>query len=126
MRQVGRVRNILGRWRNAQSKGVSEEPELERRTHPEARMSLMLRFATEAGPRTVVASGVPLGLAADIAREMEKAGHFAQFVDQLPLMPMAERIKRLKSEKQQGSKRRPPNLALVRARAVARRVTVEN
>ena len=116
MQQVVRVHGILKGWRNAQSSDAGQEPEFERRTHPQAPMRLTLRFATEAGPRTVTASDVPLGIAADIAREMEKAGHFAQFTDQLPPVPMAERIKRLKPEKQQGSKRETPDIAVARAR----------
>ena len=126
MPHVSRPRGILKRWRTAQSDGLSHEPEFERRTNPEARMNLVLRFATQAGPRTIVASGVPLGLAADIAREMEKAGHFAQFIDQLPLVPIVERVKRPKAEKQQGAKRRQLNLAVVRAPQGPDGVTVSN
>ena len=100
MQHAVRVRGVLKRWRNALSIDVSQELEFERRTHPQAPMKLMLRFVTDAGPRAIIASGVPLSITANIAREMEKAGHFARYTDQLPLVPMAERIKRLKSEMQ--------------------------
>ena len=69
-------------------------------------MNLLLRFVTEAGPRTVVATGIPLRIASDIAREMGRAGHFAEFVDQYPLFTIAERIKRRKLEKSSLTKQR--------------------
>jgi len=117
--QVGRGRGVFKRWRGVKSEIPVPELELDRRTAPDARMNLVLRFATESGPRTIIASGVALSIAADIAREMEKAGHFAQFIDQLPLVPMAERIKRPKAEKQAVTKRKTPALSIVRERAAS-------
>jgi len=92
--QIPRVHGILARWRGRQAAKALPEPDFERSTAPEARMALLLRFSTDAGPRTIIAPGIPLRVASDIAREMEQAGHFAEFVDQLPPMSMAERIQR--------------------------------
>jgi hypothetical protein len=92
-------RSIIGRWRREQFSGpTSVELELDRTTSPQAPMSLILRFATEAGPRSVIASGVPLGVASEIVREMARAGHYAEFVDQYLTVPMTDRIKRCKTD----------------------------
>jgi hypothetical protein len=66
-------------------------------TRPDARMNLLLRFETASGPRTVIAPGVPLSAASQIADAMSEAGHFAQFVDALAPIPMGEYVKRRRS-----------------------------
>lgn len=87
-----RFKNILA--------GENREPALHdlpegfaRRTSPSAPTTLLLRFMTEAGPRTVITSGVPLNVASDIAREMLRAGHFAEYVDECPKLSLGERLK---------------------------------
>src|ERR1039457_78242 len=75
---------ILARWRG----GPVQTPplvhqDLRRSISPEARMNLLLRFETESGPRTIVAPGVLLPVASEIALAMERAGHFAEFVDHI-------------------------------------------
>jgi hypothetical protein len=75
------------------------EPEFCRSTSPDAQMNLLLRFETPSGPRTIVAPGVPLSVASEIVQEMARAGHFAQFLDQLTPIRMTEWIKRRKAEK---------------------------
>lgn len=119
MGQIGRVRRILRRWSGEKADIAGQAAEPERRTHPHASMNLVLRFVTEAGPRTVIASGIPLALASDIAREMEKGGHHAQFVDRLPNLSVAERVKLLKGEKLLAAKRKLSALAVVRDQAIA-------
>jgi hypothetical protein len=66
---------------------------LQRSTSPAAKMTLILRFETERGPRTILAPEIPLALASEITREMIRAGHFAEFVDQLPPLSVAKRVK---------------------------------
>jgi hypothetical protein len=69
---------------------------LERRTQPDARMTLFLRIETIRGPRTIIASGLPLSAASEIAEALTEAGHYAEFVDQRPQVTMADRVARLK------------------------------
>jgi hypothetical protein len=77
-----------------QQQEAEEDYTRERRSQPEAPMTLFLRIRTERGPRTVISSSVTLEVASEIAQEMAAAGHFAAFVDQLPQIPMAERLSR--------------------------------
>jgi hypothetical protein len=112
--RIGGVRRILNSWRGRQAQISAPAQELERSTSPCAPMSLILRFETEAGPRTVIASGIPLAHASDIAWEMEKAGHYAQFVDQLPNLSIGERVKLHKSGKQASTRRKQSALSVVR------------
>lgn len=67
-------------------------PDIERPTAPSALTTLLLRFMTDAGPRTIVAAGVPLGAASDIAREMSRAGHFAEYVEESPKLSITDRV----------------------------------
>jgi hypothetical protein len=76
----------------------AEKEDYVRSTSPDARMNLLLRFETANGPRTIMAPGVSLATASEIAFVMSRAGHFAEFVDWLPAMPLEERIKRRKAE----------------------------
>jgi hypothetical protein len=69
-----------------------------RSTAPDARMNLLLRFETANGPRTIVAPGISLATASEIAFVMSQAGHFAEFVDWLPVVSIEERVKRRKVE----------------------------
>src|SRR3954471_4160345 len=117
--QIGGVRRILNSWRGRQAQNNGPAQELERSTTPGAPMSLLLRFETEAGPRTIIASGIPLAHASDIAWEMEKAGHHARFVDQLPSLSVGERVKLLKRGKQASMERRKSALAVVRGVGMA-------
>jgi hypothetical protein len=116
--QIRRVRKIVARWRGRQTIKNADVQDFERSTSPDARMNLLLRFSTDAGPRTIIASGIPLRIASDIAREMARAGHFAEFVDQFPVLSMADRIRRQKSEKQSATKQRKI-VALSATRALA-------
>jgi hypothetical protein len=111
--RIARVRRILNSWCGRQARDSGPAQDLARSTSPCAPMSLLLRFETEAGPRTIIASGIPLAHASDIAWEMEKAGHYAQFVDQLPNLSIGERVKLLKSRKRGSAKRKQSALSIV-------------
>jgi len=62
-------------------------------------MQMLLRFTTDAGPRTIIASGIPLKVASAIALEMNRAGHFAEYVDDSPRMNLAARTRKRKTGK---------------------------
>ena len=81
---------------------VAPDPDYHRSTSPDARMNLLLRFDTALGPRTVIASGIPLPLASEITATMIRNGQYAEFTDQCQLMSISERIKRKKAEKPKG------------------------
>ena len=100
MERLLRIKNILRRWAAQPNRAGSEtEEDFRRRTEPNAPMTLLLRFMTESGPRTIIATGIPLRIAAEIEREMMRAGHYADYIDEFPRLTMAERIKRLKLER---------------------------
>jgi hypothetical protein len=61
-------------------------------------MNLLLRFETPSGPRTIIAPGVSLATASEVALVMSQAGHFAEFVDYLPSQPIDQQIKRRKAQ----------------------------
>jgi hypothetical protein len=107
MERLLSIKSILRRWaaQPLHPDGETEE-DFRRRTEPNAPMTLLLRFMTESGPRTVVATGIPLRIAADIEREMMRAGHFADYIDEFPRLTMSERVKRLKVERAAASKAR--------------------
>src|SRR5579863_7784474 len=91
------IRDIVTRLTAVPSQAAAEEVyPLERRSQPDALMTLFLRIRTERGPRTLISSGVTLAVASEIVQEMAAAGHFAAFVDQFPQIPMAERLSRRK------------------------------
>jgi hypothetical protein len=101
------IKNILGHWsKQAASQENSTEEDCPRRTAPDAPMTLLLRIKTEAGPRTVVATGIPLMVASDVAREMLRAGHFADYIDECPRLSVADQLKRRKLERAAASKSR--------------------
>jgi hypothetical protein len=60
-------------------------------------MDVMLRFETERGPRTVIAPGLSLLQAREIADAMIQAGHYAELVDHAPAFTVAEHIVRRNS-----------------------------
>ena len=70
----------------------------ERSTFPGAPMTLFLRIETERGPRTVIASGLSLEAASDIADAIAEAGHYAEFVDECPHESLADLLSRKKYE----------------------------
>lgn len=107
MERLLSIKSVLRRWAVQPSQTDSDmEEDFRRRTEPNAPTTMLLRFMTESGPRTIVATGIPLRIAADIEREMMRAGHFADHVDEFPRLTMAERIKRLKVERAAASKAR--------------------
>ncbi len=71
-----------------------ETAEFQRGTSPYARTNLLLRFETPNGPRTVVAPGISLAIAHEIANAMTEAGHFAELVEPGPTISIAERMRR--------------------------------
>lgn len=79
-----------------------EEGTLERSSHPDTDVTLFLRVETSSGPRTIIASGLPLSAASAIADALTEAGHYAEYVDQRPQTPMSERVARKKYEKMFG------------------------
>ena len=96
------VRDIFTRLTAVPQQEAAEEENytLERRSQPEAPMTVFLRIRTERGPRTLISSGVTLEVASEIVQEMAAAGHFAAFVDQFPQIPMAERLGHRKTKKE--------------------------
>jgi hypothetical protein len=85
-----RVQNILTRWASHETKPAPQPDEaVHRSTKPDAPMQMLLRFTTEDGPRTIIASGVPLRVASAITLEMLRAGHFAEYADDRPRLAMA-------------------------------------
>jgi hypothetical protein len=95
-----KIRSILAIWhRRSVENPPYPEQEFCRSTSPDARMNLLLRFETESGPRTIVAPGVPLPVASEIVQEMARAGHFADYLDQLAPLQMSEWMKRCNAEK---------------------------
>jgi hypothetical protein len=71
-----------------------ETAEFRRGTSPYARTNLLLRFETPNGPRTIVAPGISLAIAYEIANAMTEAGHFAELVEPGPTVSIAERMRR--------------------------------
>ena len=66
--------------------------DVERSTTPTAPMNLLLRFETVNGPRTVIASSVPLQTAREVADAMIRAGQHAEFVDRCTALSIADRL----------------------------------
>jgi hypothetical protein len=64
----------------------------ERSSHPDTDVTLFLRIETVAGPRTIVASGLPLSAASAIAEALSEAGHYAEYVDQRPQLSLRDRV----------------------------------
>jgi hypothetical protein len=77
---------------------AAESAEFSRSTDPQALMDVLLRFETAFGPRTIVAPGVSLAMASEIAFVMSQAGHFAEFVDHIPSVSVHEHVKRRKAQ----------------------------
>ena len=75
-----------------------EKRVFERSTHPDTDVTLFLRIETSGGPRTIVASGLPLSAASQIAEALNEAGHYAEYVDLRPQTPMIDRVARRKYE----------------------------
>jgi hypothetical protein len=91
--------NMLVGWRSEQIQPPpASDDDFRHSTSPEARMNLLLRFETDSGPRTIVAAGIPLRAASEIAHAMKCAGHFAELTDYLPPVTMAERMKHRRAE----------------------------
>jgi hypothetical protein len=103
MERLANIKNIVTRW-SKRPAPVRMLEEHSRRTHPDAPMTLLLRFSTQSGPRTIVAGGIPLGIASDIAREVSRAGHFAHYIGECPRLTVAECLKRRNAEPQGRSK----------------------
>ena len=76
-----------------------EDAVLERSSHPDTGVTLFLRIETGSGPRTIVTSGLALSAASAIAEALTEAGHYAEYVDQRPQLPMHERVARKKYER---------------------------
>jgi hypothetical protein len=93
------IPNMLVGWRSEQIQPPpAADDDFRHSTSPEARMNLLLRFETDSGPRTIVAAGIPLRAASEIAHAMKCAGHFAELTDYLPPVTMAERMKHRRAE----------------------------
>ena len=75
-----------------------EKTGLERSSHPDTDVTLFLRIETGGGPRTIIASGLPLSAASQIAEALSEAGHYAEYVDLRPQQPMRERVAQRKYE----------------------------
>jgi hypothetical protein len=69
------------------------DEEREPRTNPSAPVSLMLRFETSIGPRTVIVPMLTVETALAVKHEMLSAGHYAEFVDAVKVsaIPMRKR-----------------------------------
>ena len=87
----------LGRTQKALlSEAISSS---DRSTAPDAKMNLLLRFETQSGPRTVVASGVPFRTASEITKAMILSGQYAEYIDQCTPLPIRELVKIRKRQK---------------------------
>ena len=98
------IKRVFSRWRGEETPEVTPDPDYHRSTAPDAKMNMLLRFDTTLGPRTVVASGIPLALASEITATMIRSGQYAEFIDQCQPLTIAERVKRKKLEKARTSK----------------------
>lgn len=81
--QTGSTEDAAARQHRSHPVNTDEELEFDRGAKPDGQVNLVLRFATESGPRTIIAAGVPRKVASDIVGEMEKAGHCAEYTDYL-------------------------------------------
>jgi len=88
------------------------EGTLDRASHPDTEVTLFLRIETVAGPRTIVASGMALSAASEIAEALTEAGHYAEYVDQRPQIAMRDRVARRRYEMSFGAP--SPLVALAR------------
>jgi hypothetical protein len=84
---------------------AKEHLEVERSTTPTAAMNLLLRFETVNGPRTVIASSVPLQTAREVADAMIRAGQHAEFVDRCTALSVADRLMMKKLQQLPGKER---------------------
>jgi hypothetical protein len=101
------IKRVLSRLRSTQddeTPEVTPDPDYHRSTAPDSKMNMLLRFDTPLGPRTIVASGIPLSMASEITATMIRAGQYAEFIDQCQPLTVAERIKRKKLEKGRSAK----------------------
>jgi hypothetical protein len=55
-------------------------------------MNLLLRFETANGPRTVIASSVPLQTAREVVDAMLRAGHHAEYIDRCTAISVEDRV----------------------------------
>ena len=69
------------------------DEEREPRTNPDAPVSLMLRFETDVGPRTVIVSPLDVRTASAIAHKVNSVGDYAEIVDAVKVsaIPMRKR-----------------------------------
>ena len=88
-----------------------DDDALERSSHPNTDVTLFLRIETGAGPRTIITSSLPLSAASAIAEALTEAGHYAEYVEQRPQLPMRERVARKRYEDAVGE---PSPLAALR------------
>ena len=93
------VGDSLRRWMGQPDAEAVSDEDFGRSTMPDAPMQMLLRFTTEAGPRTIIASGIPLRVASAIALEMNRAGHFAEYIDDSPRLTLTARAKKRKNSK---------------------------
>ncbi len=107
------IARFFSRWRSEEPIQVIPDPDYHRSTSPDARMNLLLRFDTPLGPRTIVASGIPLPLASEITATMIRGGQYAEFIDQCQPLSIAERVKRKKLEKSRNPKQPQPKTNIV-------------
>ncbi len=75
--QFPKLSRLFSRWRSQDNMEVRPDPDYHRSTAPDARMNLLLRFDTQLGPRTIVASGIPLTIASEITATMIRAGQYS-------------------------------------------------
>jgi hypothetical protein len=100
---LSQLSRLFGR-RAGEPVEVTPDPDYHRSTAPDARMNVLLRFDTSLGPRTIVASGIPLTLASEITASMIRSGQYAEFIDQCQPLSVAERVKRKKLERARAPK----------------------
>ena len=72
------------------SVSARSQQEFEWSVRLDGQVNLVLRFVTDSGPRTIIAPGVPRKVASDIAKEMEKAGHRAEYTDHLRCLSLEQ------------------------------------
>lgn len=102
---LSQISRLFSRLRNEDdTPQVTPDPDFHRSTSPDASMNVLLRFDTPLGPRTIVASGIPLMIASEITATMIRNGQYAEFIDQCQPLSVAERVKRKKLEKNRTGK----------------------
>ncbi len=67
---------------------------IDRTTNPDAMVTLLMRFETPFGPRTIVANGLPVKDASLVADVINSGGNYAEFIQERARFPLAKESKK--------------------------------